>query len=180
MDKPKILSSKTVFTTDLFTVNESTLIFSPNSKKTYHNAQLQPLTVVFPITKEYELYLVSQYRYLINQQTVEAVTGFVDKSETALHAAKRALKEETGIEAGQWELIRKVELSPSIFRIPTTIFLARDLEMKKSDSEENEDIQIVKAPLSKAVEKIYTCEINTPATIIGILLLDKLRKQKRI
>jgi len=180
MHKPTLVSEKIVFSAEQFDVKETTLIFPPDIQKIHHNAYLRPIVVVFAITKEYEVYFVKQYRYLIQQETIEAVAGVVEKNESALRAAKRELKEETGIDAGQWELLRNIDMSTSFFRIPVSIFLAKDLEVRRSNPDETEDIQIVKIPLVKAVEKIYTCEINSPATIIGILLVDKLKKQKRI
>lgn len=180
MDKPKILFSKSVYRASFFDVFETKVVFPGAIKRTHYNAVLQSVAAVFPVTKEREIYFVSQYRYLIGQETLEAVSGIVEKNETPLNAAKRELKEETGIEAGQWELLRKVELIPSFFRVPVSIFLAKELELKQSEPDKTEAIQIIKLPLFEAVEKIYTCEINTPTTIIGILLLDRLRKQKLI
>ena len=49
-----------------------------------------------------------------------------------------------------------------------------------NDLDDDEEISVVKMPLSVAVEKVMTGEINHAASMIGILLLDKLRIQKKL
>jgi ADP-ribose pyrophosphatase len=60
------------------------------------------------------------------------------------------------------------------------LFLARDLSLGEQELEEDEQIEVVKIPLEKAVEKVISGEITGSATMIGILMLDKLRREKKI
>lgn len=175
-----VTSSKKVFTSTLFSVDQYTIGY-PNGKKVVHDVvERKPTVSVFPITEKYELYLVSQFRYTLGRQSLEAMAGFIDQGESTLQAAKRELIEETGIRAAQWEELARIELGASVIRAKSTMFLAKDLELGESSPEEDEDIQLIKIPLDEAVAKVMNSEIRTSASMIGILMLDKLRREKKL
>lgn len=180
MNQPKIVSEKTVLKTKLFDVKKLELAYPKGSKRTHYVAERVPIVSVFPLNEEGEIYLVSQYRYLLKKVMLEAVAGHVEENETALLAAKRELKEETGISAIQWEELAKVEMGASAFRSKVNIFLAKGLEMGEQKPEENEEISVIKMPLSDAFKKVISGEINHSVTMIGIFLLDKLKREKGI
>jgi len=117
---------------------------------------------------------------MLDKVVLEAVSGYVDKKETTIAAAKRELKEESGMEAGQLEEIARIEMAGSVFKSKGHLFLAKGLEIGENKPEEDEEISIVKIPLSMAVEKVMVGEINHSATVIGILMLDRLRMEKKL
>src|SRR6185437_7183126 len=110
-------------------------------------------------TDKKEMYLISQYRYTLKSNSLEAVAGFIDEGETPLQAAKRELKEETGMTASSWEEIGKLEIAGSVVRGQTYLFLARDLEIGEAEPEEDEDITLLKMPIKEAVTKVFGGEI---------------------
>lgn len=178
--KSKIIAKKNVFKAKLFTVEEIKLQLPDKKEKIHHLARRNPTVTVFPLTDSYDLYLVSQYRYMLEKKTLEAMAGFIDSGETSLQAAKRELIEETGIVAHQWEELSRIELAGSVFRAQAHLFLAKDLTFGKPQPEEDEEIELIKMPLQVAVAKVITGEINHSASMIGILMLDKLRKEKKL
>lgn len=178
MNEPKIISEKTILKTPLFDVKKIELVLHTGSKRTHYVAERMPVVSVFPITDDYQIYLISQYRYLLKKVIFEAVAGYIEKNESPLAAAKRELKEETGITAIQWEELARVETSASGFRTKVHIFLAKGLELGKPEPTEDEEIILHKMPLNEAVEMIESGKIDHVTTMAGILLLDKLRRNK--
>lgn len=180
MSRWKLVSQKNILRTKLFDVKQINFETKTGRKKIHHIAERAPIALVFPLTDSYEIYLISEYRYLLNKIVLQAVAGHVEKKETAIAAAKRELKEETGIQAMQLEEIARIETSGSVFRSKANLFLAKGLEIGDNKLDNDEEISVVKMPLEQAVEKVMLGEINHATTMIGILLLDKLRTQKKL
>lgn len=180
MQYPKVIASKPILSSTLFTVVEKKLELANGKKVVYQDIERHPTVVVFPITPTYEVYLISEYRYLHKKRLLEAMAGFINPGESVLSAAKRELQEETGIIAQQWEQLVVGELSASVISAKVHIFLAKDLTFGKATPEEDEDIELVSFPLEEAVEKVMTGEISTTSTMVGLLFLDRLRKEKKL
>lgn len=179
MNKWKILSQKIVLKAKLFDVKELK-IKNNDRERVHHIAERHPTVSVFPVTQNLDIYLVSQYRYMLKKQTLEAMAGFIDKNETPLDAAKRELKEETGITANYWEKFAQIEMSASVFRSVAHLFLAKDLKEGVAHPEEGEDVKLVKMSFEEALKKVMIGEINHAASMTGILLLDKLMEEGKI
>ncbi len=174
------LSEKTIFKAKLFDVSEVGIKLKSGREVVHHVAKRRPTVCVLPLTKNNEVYLVSQYRYMLKKNSLELMAGFIDAGEDPLTAAKRELDEETGIKAKNWKELMTVDMSASVFNAVSYLFLAQDLEQGIAHPEEEEDITVVKMPLEEAVEKVITGQMTTTMSIIGILLLDKLVKEKKI
>ena len=180
MSRWKLVSQKTILRAKYFDVKKIDFETKTGKKKIHHLAERVPIVLVFPLTDSYEIYLLSEYRYMLKKTIIAAVAGHIEKKETTIAAAKRELKEEAGISAMQLEEIARIEMSGSVFRSKSYLFLAKGLEIGNNKLDDDEEITLVKMPLNVAVEKVINGEINHAASMIGILLLDKLRSQKKL
>lgn len=180
MSQTKILSSKPVFHAELFDVIENKIALPNGEKRTHHNIQRRPTVIVFPITPKYEIYLIKEYRYMLGKTLLEASAGFVDQDENPLKAAKRELEEETGIIASQWEKLTTLELGSSVTHSQSHLFLARELEIGIPKPEEGEMIELVKISIDEAVQKVMTGEISSSSTIVGIMMLNMLKRERKL
>ena len=180
MNQWKIISQEITLKTKLFDVKEIKFKGDTGKIKIHHEVERAPVVSVFPLTDQYDIYLISQYRSMLKKTVLEAVSGFVEKNETVISAAKRELKEEIGVEAQQLEEIARVQVAASVIKGTVNLFLAKGLEFGETKLDEDEEISIVKMSLDQAVEKVMIGEINHSASIIGILMLDKLRMQKKL
>jgi 8-oxo-dGTP pyrophosphatase MutT (NUDIX family) len=180
MSQWKMVSQKNVFKAKLFNVKQITFKNKQGKEKNHYIAERNTVVTLFPLTDEYEIYLISQYRYMLNKTVLEAISGYVDKKETVIQAAKRELKEEAGITAYQLEEIARIDMAGSVFKSKGHLFLAKGLEFGKTDLDEDEQIKVIKMSLDQAVEKVMLGEINHAASVIGILMLERLRKEKKL
>lgn len=180
MNRWKIKSQNIVFSQRLFKVKKQKILLPNGKEREYSIVERQPISVIFPISDKLELYLISQFRYLFDKKILEAVAGHIDDGETPLEAAKRELKEETGITASNWKEILELETSASVIRSNVHIFFAKGIKLGISDPEEGEEIELVRMSIENAIKKIMDGEIKTASTIIGLFLLDKLDREGRL
>lgn len=172
----KILSQKTVFQSKYFQVNRVEI---ERNGKTFTKDIIERNSSVFvlPLTEENELYLVSQYRDAHGKVLLEIVAGTMDAGETSpLDVAKRELEEEAGLTAKSWKKLATLETSANM-KSTVHLFLAKDLTLTKQQMDEDEDITIVKLPMSEVLEKIETGEISISSNVASLLLFDKLQKK---
>lgn len=174
-----IKSSKQILKSKLFTVNKLHVEVKPGVIHTHDVIERHDTISVFPVTPNNEIYLVSQYRYNLGKVTLEAMSGFVDPGETSLAAAKRELREETGITAKEWKNFNNYHLAASVITTTNHLFLAWDLEQGIATPMEDEQIEVVKLPLHEVIEKVLIGQINHSSTMIGILMLEKLLQNSR-
>ena len=176
----KIISQKTLFKNNYFNLVENKIDFGNNIIKTHADVYRKSAVSVFPITSSYEIYLIKQYRYLLEKEVLEAVAGIMDKDENSLETAKRELKEETGIVAGKLSELQSIFVAGSFVKIRQYLILAQDLKFEEATPEETEKIELVKMSLDEAVNKVFTGEIMTGSSMLGVLLLDKMRERGEI
>lgn len=176
MKNVTVNSEKVILDADLFKVVEYDLTFSGEVHRVYKSVKRDNSVSVFPVEGDY-IYLIRQYRYLIEQETIEAVAGMIDKKETSFDAAKRELKEELGFTAKSWKDILTYQSAASIISYQHSLFLAKNLQKGQVSLDETENITILKMTIEEAVNGVMTGKINTAGSMMGILLIDKMRKE---
>ena len=115
------------------------------------------------------LFLTKEFRYAIGKESIEVVSGGIDKNEKPLEAAKRELKEEMAISAKRWTDLGVVHPFTSMVESAAYLFLAQDLSFSQANPEETELIEVVKIPLKKAVEMVYNGTIQHAQSCVCIL-----------
>ena len=130
-----------------------------------------------PVDNKNKVYLTEEYHYGVERVTVEAISGGIDKGETRLQAAKRELKEETGLTAKKWDYLGFVDPFTTVVVSPNHMFLARGLSQSTASPEETEKINVIKVPLKKAIKWVLEGKITHSATATLILKADLILKK---
>ncbi|MEO8473123.1 MAG: NUDIX hydrolase [Chryseolinea sp.] len=131
---------------------------------------------IIPVDHDGNTWLVGQYRYTLNEFHWELPEGGGPLDEDTLAAAKRELKEETGMTAAKWTLILRMNPSNSVSDEVAVIFLAEDLQYGKNDLEDTEaDLQVRKLPLIEAIAMVDRGEVADSMTIMGLLKVARLK-----
>lgn len=132
---------------------------------------------ILPIDKDYNTWLVGQWRYPLKQYSWEIPEGGGPHGVDPLISAKRELKEETGLIAGNMKELARIHTSNSVSDEYGIIYLASDLKQEESEPEETEDLKIKKVPFTEAYRMVMEGEITDSLSMVAILkakiLMDK-------
>ncbi len=124
---------------------------------------------VIPVTENNEIFLVKQFRYPFQTVTTEVPAGKLNPGENHAECGRRELLEETGCTCKEYIYLGEMYPTPAYDTEITHIYLARGLEFKKQNLDEDEFLDVVKLPLSDAVEMVMSGELKDGKTQIAIL-----------
>jgi ADP-ribose pyrophosphatase len=127
-----------------------------------------------------DIILERQYRHAAGQYLIELPAGSRDPGEPPLAAAKRELIEETGFRAKKWTLLLRYFASPGFLGEWMQIYVARDLREGAATPELDEQIEIIRMPLSRIMKMIDEGKIHDGKTIVGLSLYDRARREGRL
>ncbi|HEY0297736.1 MAG TPA: NUDIX hydrolase, partial [Arachidicoccus sp.] len=131
---------------------------------------------IVALDEQDNVYLVGQYRFTTNHYSWELPEGGGPFNEEPLKAAQRELLEETGLIAQQWEELMRMHTSNSITDEKAIVYIATKLTQHVAEPEETEDLQTIKLPFEKVVEKIMNGEIVDAITVAAILKIALMKK----
>jgi len=107
---------------------------------------------ILPITTTGEILLIRQYRYAVGREMLEIPAGLLDPGETPEAAARRELREETGHEAGDLQLITTCFPAAGFSNEHQSRFLATNCRPVVYEADPDEGISLVRMPLSELDE----------------------------
>lgn len=126
-----------------------------HSEGDFHVLSAPAWVNVIPITPKNEIVLVEQFRYGIEQPTLEIPGGIVDSGESPLESAGRELLEETGFGSDQWSSLGKVSSNPAILDNYTHIYLAENCRrIQPQNLDEHEHIKVHIIPFDDFLQQI--------------------------
>jgi ADP-ribose pyrophosphatase len=166
---PKTISSQKVFEGRVFNVTVDTV---REGQLTYQREVVHHggSAVIVPVFDDGTVALVRQYRHPVVRYLLEAPAGTLAEGERPEVGAERELQEELGVIAGNMEKLSEFFVSPGFCEEKMWVFLATELVQGQQRLEEDEVLDVVRLPISEALEMITSGEIQDAKTIIGLML----------
>jgi 8-oxo-dGTP pyrophosphatase MutT (NUDIX family) len=130
-----------------------------------------PGSVAIVAHDEESVYLVAQPREAVEEdRLLEIPAGTLDvAAETPLQCAQRELAEEAELRAEDWRQLQVVYTSPGVLSERVWIFAATGLSPASGQRDEDEQIEIVRLPLTEIEAALP--EIRDATTVIGLQFL---------
>ncbi len=177
-------NEKTLKTEDIYKGNiikvQNLTVSLPNGKEATRDIVLHPgASVVVPINENGELYMVKQFRKPLDMTTLELPAGKLDSvGEDPRLCAERELMEETGLRARKIEHLISIHTTPGFCNEVIHMYAATELTQGDSCTDEDEFLDVEKIHVSKLVDMILNHEITDAKTIIGVMMAEKLIREK--
>lgn len=179
-------TENTLNTEDIYQGNiikiQNLTVSLPNGKEATRDIVLHPgAAVVVPINDNGELYMVKQYRKPLDITTLELPAGKLDSAtEDPKVCAERELMEETGLKAGKLEHLISIHTTPGFCNEVIHMYLATQLTQGESCTDEDEFLDVEKIHITNLVNMVLEHKITDAKTIIGVLMAERLLKNKDI
>lgn len=165
----KIRSSKIIYKNRWISVREDKVVKSGGKAGIFGIVTIVPGLSVIPIDDKGNVYLTKEFHYAINKINIEAASGGINKKENRLSAARRELKEETGLTAKKWTYLGRIDPFTNLVYCPTYLYLAQDLRKGKPSQDETENIEVIKIPFKKAIFWVKQGKITHSPTCVALL-----------
>ena len=111
---------------------------------------------------------VRQDRPAVGGKVLEIPAGLLDPGEQPLQAAKRELREETGLHGGEWVEVASILSSPGFTDERIHLFVATGLEEGDDDPDDGEDLELVRVPAAELPGLL--AELEDAKTLAALLL----------
>ncbi len=171
----KTLDSRTVYDNPWITVFEDQVVNPGGGRNIYGRIHFKNKAVaIIALDGAGNTWLVAQDRYTLGHRSWELPMGGAPEDEDPLAAAKRELKEETGLSAGRWMEIMRLHTSNSITDETGIVYVAEDLADGETAHEETENIEPRRLPLLEAIDMAANGGITDAISVAALLALPRL------
>lgn len=124
---------------------------------------------VIALTPDEEIVLVEQYRYGIEEPTLELPGGMVDEGEHPQTTSIRELKEETGYEGSEVINLGKVSSNPAILTNYTHTYLIKNCQkVSQQNLDGNERINVHVIPLQDFLDLVADGQVHHSLVVAAV------------
>jgi 8-oxo-dGTP pyrophosphatase MutT (NUDIX family) len=166
------LDTRIAYENQWIRVREDQVVKPDGSRGIYGVIEVvNPAVFVVALTAREEVVLVEVDRYTIGRSSLEVPAGATD-GEEPLVAARRELREETGLVAARWQPLGEMNALNGVANAPEVVFLATELsDGGEGDERAEEGITAIReVPFGDALRLIASGEIVDGETIASLAL----------
>ncbi len=127
---------------------------------------------ILPLENNGDVVMVRQYRKAAGTELLELPAGVIENDEPPLDAARRELREETGLDAEELTAVGNFFPSPGSTTERLYAFMARGLFPSPLAPDADERVSIERVPFAEAVRMARAGTLNDAKTIAALLLVS--------
>ena len=175
----KKLSSETIFEGRVLRLHVDKVLLPNGRTSTREVADHPDGVAIVALDDEDNVLTVKQYRYVFSRVLEEIPAGKLEPGEDPDDAALRELKEETGATPKRFTPLGPMIVSPGAYGEVLHLYLAEGLTFGAPSPDEDEFLDLIRTPFDKMVERVLSGELNDAKTVVGVLKVYALRRQKQ-
>ena len=135
---------------------------------------------VVPLTEKGTVLMVKQFRYPMQQVTLEIPAGKLEAGEDPADCGRRELREEAGRTCGKYTPLGKLFPTPAYDTEVIHMYLAQELSAPEAqDLDDGEFLDVTELPLEQAVQMVMDGEIPDAKTQIALLKTYVLQQKEQ-
>ena len=143
----------------------------PDGTETVRDTLYHPDSVaILPLEDNGDIVMVRQYRSAAGRELLELPAGVIERDEPPIEAARRELREETGLDARELVALGSFFASPGSMTERLHSFLATSLFANPLAPDDDERITLERVPFTEAVRMARAGELNDAKTLASLLL----------
>lgn len=180
-DKPICKHRAVIAQSRLFTVEEMHLQFSNGAERVYERLKSSGsgAVLIVGLTTADSFVLIREYAAGTDCYELAFPMGIIDRGETALEAANRELREETGFAAQQLHRLRSMTLAPGYLGATIEVVVAQELCHSPLEGDEPEPPEVVEWPLADIEQLLEQPDFTEARSIAALFLVREwLNKRK--
>lgn len=166
----KSLNSEIVYPGRAFTIRRDTLRLPDGRETRLDIVDHVGSVVILPIDDQGNLLFVRQYRHAARQDLLELPAGTLDEGEAPETCARRELREETGMAAGQLAYLGGFFLAPGYSTEYMHVYLATDLRPDPLEADADEFLTVESIPLAESLAMARRGEMPDAKSLAALLL----------
>jgi len=168
----EIISSKRVYENRWVQISEKLIRIGDRKPDNYYVVQgSERLVSTIGIDSDQNVLLVEQYRFAVDDITVDVPGGSIEADETPEQAAKREFEEETGFTPAKLEQIAHIYCDSGQKDSQRWFYLATDLSKLKQGLDHDETIALMKIPLNELALQVQQGKWNEPNLIVSVTIV---------
>lgn len=165
-----VSSSRVVYDNPWITLTEFQAVAPTGRPALYGKVGFKNQAIgIVPLHDDGTVTLVGQNRFALANYSWELPEGGAPHGEDPLDGAKRELAEEVGLQAADWRLILRMELSNSVTDEIAYGFLAMGLSPVAGEPDETEDFAVARVPFRDALDAAVAGHMPDAITVALLL-----------
>ena len=142
-----------------------------NGKEAWREVVHHPgASAVVAIDEDNRIIMEKQFRYALNDYSLEIPAGKLDAGEDPLVCAKRELEEETGIIASEWISLGTIATSPGFCNEVIHLYVAKGLSKGEIHWDEDEYVEVERYTFDELLQRIKEEKIKDSKSLSALLL----------
>lgn len=144
-------------------------IVHPTGAPGVHGVVVTPRASAVVLVDGDDVLLARQPRFAVDRVVLEVIKGGRHEGEDGLACAQRESREEAGVVADRWVALGETYEIPSIVQEPVSLYLGIGLSPAPLAPEDIERIDVVRMPLTEALDACARGRIDDAVTAIALL-----------
>jgi ADP-ribose pyrophosphatase len=175
----ELLRSEVVYPGRAFTIRRDTMRLPDGHETRFDIVEHVGSVIILPLDEQGNLLFVRQYRHATKKDLLELPAGTLDEGEVPEACARREVREEAGMAAGQLEVLGGFYLAPGYSTEYMHVYLATELRPDPLEADADEFLTVEPIPLGTALKMARGGEILDAKSLAALLLAQSYLENRK-